>query len=102
MWNSIRKWALQKFLIDWLLKAVDRWLKKLPENDRKTIAGFSLALLGILVRELPAASGYLQPFIEALQQIPHDELIVGGVLWSTIGLIHKGIKWAIGKFDKAE
>jgi hypothetical protein len=102
MWDGIRRWVIQKFVLDWVLKSLDKWLKKLPEDEKKTVTGFGLALLGILVRELPAAGGYLQPIVEMLSEMPHEKMVVGGVLWSTLGMFHKAIKWLISKFDKSK
>lgn len=102
MWDKLQNWLIKKFLVGFLLEWVDKLLKKLPEDERKTVSGFAIAILGVLLKELPASDVYLQPLLDMLHQLPHDALVTTGVLYSIVGMFHKGVKWLKAKLSKDE
>lgn len=97
---SLKEWIFRKFLLSIILENLDKLLKKLPLDGAKTITGVLIAVLGLVLAELPDVSPYLQPILDALKQLPADAIIDGGLIYGAIGLAHKIIKWIVEQFDK--
>lgn len=93
-------WLIEKFLKGFIIKKmvsfVTDLLNKVPGNDRKTVTGFVIAALGLVVQELPLTSDYVQPVLDAIHSLPAEQIVGGGLLWGALGIFHKGLKWLRG------
>lgn len=92
MFDWLKQKLIKKFLVGFVLKKIDEALAQLPANDAKTITGFIVALLGLIVYDLPSMAAYIQPILDYLHTLPATEITGGGLLYMALGLVHKGIK----------
>lgn len=68
-------------------------LAQLPLNDRKTVNGVMVTVLGAALQILPAsAAPWLQPILDALHSLPAEQMTAVGFILAVYGLFHKALK----------
>jgi hypothetical protein len=102
MFSSIKSLIVEKlfksFLVDIIIKNLDKLLSKLPENEKKTITGALIAVIAFLVSQAPEAVPYVGGILDWLKTLPTAEIQEGGLWWAVVGLSHKVIKYIVDKF----
>lgn len=98
MFGKLKDYVVKKVLLQYVIGAIDKALASLPANERKTIVGFMIAIIGIILSTLPETAFIGQPILDYLKTLPSTEIIAGGILYSLVGLVHKVVKWVKGRW----
>ena len=97
--SFLYKTIFKKFIIETVIKNVDKLLGMLPENEAKTLTGAAISVLGYAIQIIPSACEYACFLLEHLEKLPSQQMLEGGIIFSAVGLFHKLIKMAVDKFS---